>query len=145
MKLPSGKLVYPSTKMTKHFTWSEATKSCSRVPESLALENNIINTAVNLEKIRTLLGNKPLFINSWYRPKSVNDKIKGAAKNSIHLTGLAVDFRCSHLTTTQIYNILDPIHEGGLGLYGGFCHIDYRNWLDKPKARWISRNLDEEE
>ncbi len=136
MKLPSNNLVYPSTPITTHFTWSEATNNCTRIPLTLAIEHNIINTAINLEKIRHLLGDRPLIITSWYRTPSVNNNTHDAVKNSLHLTGLAIDFKSLQLTPLQIYQILDPIHPGGLGLYSTFCHLDYRNWLGKPQARW---------
>lgn len=135
MRLPSGKEVYPSSRITQNFTWGEATWNCTRVPQSLKIENNIINTAINLQTIRTLLGSKPLIITSWYRPPAVNQRV-GGASNSTHLQGYAVDFRC-HLPPQTIFEILNATHPGGLGWYAkGWVHIDWRNWDKRDKARW---------
>lgn len=55
--------------------------------------NNLINTAENLEIVRTALGNNPISISSGYRSLEVNNAV-GGSKNSQHMQGKAVDFTC---------------------------------------------------
>lgn len=51
------------------------------------------HTAMNMELVRSALGNRPIQINSCYRSPALN-KLVGGVKNSDHLTGHAVDFVC---------------------------------------------------
>lgn len=134
MKLPSGKEVYPSTKITENFTWGEATKDCTRIPPSIKIEENIINCAINLQKIRDRF-KKPIIITSWYRDPESNRRA-GGASNSMHLRGYAVDFKILGLTPPAVYGMLAN-HPGGLAWYrGGWNHIDWRNWDGMPRSRW---------
>ena len=103
MRLPSGKTVYSNTPIYpgSNFTWGEATRNCERAIEDLwingilsskaiDIENNIIKTAQNLDDFRAKLGNHPITINSWYRPKKVNDRVS-RSKYSRHQYGDGVD------------------------------------------------------
>ena len=145
MKLPSGKNVYSSTPIYEgsHFTWGEATKNCTRLIRDLVIDGKLIITAINIEKkivqtaakmdkIRKILGNKAIFINSWYRPSNVNRSV-GGTKWSRHQYGDGVDFRTNHLTPVAIANLIEPNHtQGGYHTYKDFTHIDWRG----VKARW---------
>ena len=145
MILPSGKVVYVSTPIYagSHFTWGEATCSCTRQIENLvlnnriainaiAIEKNIIKTAIALDEIRDQFNNRPLKVNSWYRPALVNHSV-GGARNSRHQYGDAVDIHSDYYTPQKIFTLITPIHpDGGLGLYPSFVHIDWRGY----KARW---------
>lgn len=134
MKLPSGKEVFPNTKITENFTWGEATKDCTRRPPSLEVEQNIVNSAIQLQKIRNQF-NRPIQVTSWYRDPASN-RIAGGVKNSEHLSGHAIDFIVRGMTSYAVYLRLIN-HPGGLGWYrGGWCHIDFRNWEGKGAARW---------
>lgn len=145
MLLPSGKEVSANTPIypASHFTWGEATKDCTRpiadlilnnklVQTSLATEKKIIATALELDKVRFLLGNRPIHVNSWYRPSHINKHV-GGASNSRHQYGDAVDIRSNYCSPSEIYRTLDKLHmDGGLGRYYGFVHIDFRGQF----ARW---------
>lgn len=54
-------------------------------------KKNIIYTAHRMDVIKHSL-NKEINITSWYRNKTLNQKVKGA-KNSQHQEGLAIDFK----------------------------------------------------
>jgi zinc D-Ala-D-Ala carboxypeptidase len=108
MLLPSGDYVKASTQIypLSHFTWGEATKDCTRpianliiknklVQTSREIEKNIVATAIELDKIRFILGNRPIHVNSWYRPQSVNKSV-GGAEDSRHQYGDAVDIRSNY-------------------------------------------------
>lgn len=144
MRLPSGKFVTSNTPIYSgsNFTWGEVTKNCTRPLEDLyingrlvatkhEIETRIIGTAHHLDNLRKKLGNRPIFVNSWYRPASINSSISKATW-SRHQFGDGVDIRTSHLSAEQMYQILDPIHKGGLGKYRTHVHIDNRGKF----ARW---------
>ena len=145
MELPSGKLVYSSTPIYpgSNFTWGEATRNCSRTienliidgrlyAEALSIEQTIVLTAQKLDDIRICLGNRPIWINSWYRPNNINSRV-GGSRFSRHQFGDGVDIRSNYLTSHQIYKQLEPSHyDGGIHYYHSFVHIDWRGEL----ARW---------
>lgn len=85
--------------LSEHFTLSEVTnsetaarKGIDNTPPS-SLNNTLAKTATGLEKVRALLGNVPIHINSWYRCPELNAAI-GSTNHSQHLLGEAVDFIC---------------------------------------------------
>lgn len=82
------------TFLTDHFTWAEAVRTDHRnvqnVIEAPASFENILRTAIKMEKVRAILGT-PIIINSWYRCTALNRAIGGAV-NSDHIRGAAVDF-----------------------------------------------------
>lgn len=144
MFLPSGNEVDKKTPIyvNSFFTWGEATKNCSRPIEALIIngklykhaldiETSIIRTAKSLDSIRALLGNRPLHVNSWYRPCKVNAAV-GGSKYSRHQFGDGVDIRSSYYSPQHIYRLLDTFHIGGMGRYYNFVHLDWRG----SNARW---------
>jgi zinc D-Ala-D-Ala carboxypeptidase len=122
------------TELTPHFTLEEFTDSQTaarqgipNAPPAHELEN-LKRTAEVMEKVRTLLGDKPILISSGYRSPKVNAAV-GGSKNSAHISGLAVDFSCpSFGTPLAICRKLEPhmreltvdqlIHE-----YGTWVHL----------------------
>ncbi len=145
MRLPSGVNVYSSTQIYSgsHFTWGEATKNCTRQLQNLIIsgklaitavqiEKKIIQTAIELDEIRALFNNRPIHVNSWYRPSNVNKDVGGKSE-SRHQFGDAVDTRSNYFTPQEIYQKLEGDHAtGGIACYPSFVHIDWRGW----RARW---------
>jgi putative chitinase len=84
-------------RITKHFTWHEATHSDTAERKGLKndppadIQGNIEIAAEGMEAVRSLLG-VPLKVTSWYRSPDVNAAV-GGSRTSDHLTGFAVDFR----------------------------------------------------
>ena len=133
--LPSGEVIFGQETVIPdgHFKWYEVTSNQTRIPKNIAIEGRIYKTAHELEKVRRILGNKPILIHSWYRDETANMRVPGAAHNSRHLFGDGVDFSCSHLSPKQIYAELNKWHQnGGLAVYLKHVHIDWRG----TKARW---------
>jgi zinc D-Ala-D-Ala carboxypeptidase len=98
------------------------------------IEQNIIETANHLDEFRALLGNRPIKVNSWYRPQHINSRV-GGVKDSRHLFGDAVDISSDYLSPQAIYKFLDRVHMyGGLGRYYSFVHVDFRGDI----ARWFA-------
>lgn len=118
-----------------NFTWAEATKGGSRMPPDQETLEGIIRVATMAQKARELVG-RPFIVTSWYRDPVVNAEV-GGVSNSRHINGDAIDFYCDGMTGAEIYNILDPSWEGGLGQYSHYpflCHIDAR----LERARWTN-------
>ena len=71
---------------------------------------------------------------SGFRTRATNAILPGAAENSFHLSGQALDIQMDGMTVGEIGASVAE-HPGGLGLYGnnGFVHIDtgpFRRWDD---------------
>ena len=85
--------------ISEHFTLEEL--SFSEAAARFGLDNtpdasvttNLGLVAAVMERIRTLLGNKPIVVHSGYRSLKVNQAIGGVA-TSAHCLGLACDFIC---------------------------------------------------
>lgn len=115
-----------------NFKWYEATKNLLMLPENIDQVKRVIFAAHNMEHIRKLLGNQPVYVNSWIRTKRHNQNV-GGASNSRHLFGDALDIWLPNMSPVYIYQKLDSKHSnGGLGLYKTHVHIDFRG----HKARW---------
>jgi uncharacterized protein YcbK (DUF882 family) len=81
--------------------------------------------------------NSPITINSGYRCKNYNKKIRGA-KQSQHLYGRAADIVVKNVSPIKVYSYLEKEYPSkyGLGIYDTFVHIDTRSG---KKARWDRR------
>lgn len=87
----------PTTMLTPHFTLEEFI--ASQTAARLGLSNmptgqeraNVGRAAEAMEKVRTVLGNRPVLISSGYRSPQVN-KAVGGSPTSAHMFGLAIDF-----------------------------------------------------
>jgi zinc D-Ala-D-Ala carboxypeptidase len=91
-------------KISEHFTLEELTFSegASRLgldntPSALVIANIGLVAGV-MERIRTLLGDRPIVVHSGYRSTQVNRAVGGAA-TSAHCSGLACDFVCPEFGT----------------------------------------------
>ncbi len=85
--------------LTPHFTLEEMTFSeaaarlgLDNTPTPAAIANLGLVTAL-MERIRTLLGDRPIAVHSGYRSAEVNQSL-GGVSTSAHCQGLACDFVC---------------------------------------------------
>ncbi|MEA5452626.1 D-Ala-D-Ala carboxypeptidase family metallohydrolase [Leptolyngbya sp. CCNP1308] len=114
------------------FTWGEATRDATRIPETQAIVDNIIGLARALQGARDRL-NRPFQITSWYRPPAVNAAVGGASRSQ-HLFGRAADIQVQGLSGRQVANALMLSWPGGMGIYGNIPNIIH---LDTgPKRTW---------
>lgn len=91
-----------------------------------------INLLLKLEELRTLIGHRPITINSGYRCSIYNKRISGA-KNSQHLYGKAADIKATGISIKELGRYADKIFsKGGVGYGNTFIHVDTRGY----KARW---------
>ena len=90
--------------MTPHFTLEELTHTDHRqldnTPNDAELEN-IKRLAEFLEELKTVLGGKPIMVNSAFRSKAVNDAV-GSKDTSQHRIGCAADIRVPAMTPDEV-------------------------------------------
>lgn len=74
---------------------------------------------------------------SGYRSPRTNNMLRrasgGVAKNSLHLTGQAIDIRMDGVNTRQVNEVAKSLNAGGVGYYprSNFVHLDtgrVRHW-----------------
>lgn len=81
----------------------------------------------------------PLEVLSGYRSPRTNNMLRhasarsGVARNSMHLSGQAIDFRMSGASTRGLRDIATGLKAGGVGYYAksDFVHVDtgkFRTW-----------------
>jgi len=61
-------------------------------------KDNLYKLAMELENVRKLLNNKPIYVSSGYRCLALNELL-GSKRTSAHIRGLAVDFTCRQFGT----------------------------------------------
>ena len=90
--------------MTEHFSLEELTHTDHRELDNTPNEAELTNLkrlAEFLEQVKTLLGGKPIMINSAFRSKAVNDAV-GSKDTSQHRLGCAADIRVPGMTPDQV-------------------------------------------
>lgn len=133
--------IYPGS----NFTWAEATRNGTRIPVDTNFQGqiipaaritaNIIAIAKELDRLRAEFGNRPIHINSWYRPPAVNRGV-GGARDSQHLLGWGVDIVIEGIKPREVYRRLAKTWRGGLGDSSIFTHLDLRHLMGQIAARW---------
>ena len=101
--------------ISPHFTLAEATITSRMDPSTGRRYDNqpdtdqdlatIRRTADKMEMIRSIFGNNPIIVNSWYRNTEVN-KAVGGVPDSQHKLGEAVDFNIKGIPKEVIINTL---------------------------------------
>lgn len=93
--------------LTPHFSLAELTVTNQKIDNTPSKEivEVLRTTAFYMEKVRELLGNVAITINSGYRSPDVNRQV-GGTSNSSHTYGYAVDFTAYGHTPLTIANIL---------------------------------------
>jgi putative chitinase len=100
--------------ITEHFTLEELTHTDHRELENNPNETELANIqrlAEFLEAVKTVLGGKPIMVNSAFRSKAVNDAV-GSKDTSQHRVGCAADIRVPSMTPDEVVR---AIIESGLG------------------------------
>jgi len=121
--------------ISPHFTLKEmcvTSTGLANIPNSDEVEN-IHQTADVLEKIRSMLSDRPMTVTSAFRSEAVNSAV-GGVSNSAHRLGLAADFVCPTFgTPKEIAQKLAPrMDELGLD------QLIYEN---KGGAQWVHVGL----
>jgi zinc D-Ala-D-Ala carboxypeptidase len=95
------------TQLSPHFSLAELTHSdvavrngWDNLPDE-ATQANLVRLAEFLERVKRLLNDKPVMINSAYRSKQVNDAV-GSKDTSQHRLGCAADIRVPGMTPDEV-------------------------------------------
>jgi uncharacterized protein YcbK (DUF882 family) len=90
--------------LSEHFSLDELTHTDHRqfdnTPNASEMAN-LVRLATFLEEVKTVLGNKPVMINSAFRCKEVNDAV-GSKDTSQHRIGCAADIRVPSMTPDEV-------------------------------------------
>ena len=90
--------------LSPNFTLEELTHTDHRefdnTPNDAELEN-LKRLAGFLEQVKTVLGGKPVMVNSAFRSKQVNDAV-GSKDTSQHRVGCAADIRVPGMTPDEV-------------------------------------------
>lgn len=103
--------------------------------EVVSVDANLLNVVYKIQN--TLLGfdiRKPININSGYRSPRTNANTEGAAKNSFHTKGKAIDISIEGLDASLVGHLGRIMANGGVGFYPmkNFIHLDTgdrRQWI----------------
>lgn len=138
-------------KFPEEFSLEEMTRSdtaarlgIKNVPTGVTLAC-LHESAENMLRVRKLLGDRPITVNSGYRSPELNKHIPGSSNTSAHTLGWAVDFTCKgYGTPMQIAqkiaksDIMDDvdqlIHE-----YDSWVHI---SWDPRNRKQLLTINKD---
>jgi uncharacterized protein YcbK (DUF882 family) len=102
------------TQLSEHFTLEELTHTDHREFDNTPNADEIANLtrlASFLEQVKTILGGKPVMINSAFRCKQVNDAV-GSKDTSQHRIGCAADLRIPDMTPDEV---VQAIIASGIG------------------------------
>jgi len=90
--------------LSPHFTLEELTitehRDLDNTPND-SEKNNLKRLAEFLEEVKTVLGGKPVMVNSAFRSKAVNDAV-GSKDTSQHRVGCAADLRIPGMTPDEV-------------------------------------------
>ena len=90
--------------LSPHFTLDELTHTDHRELDNSPTQDEISNLqrlANFLEEVKTVLGGKPIMVNSAFRSKQVNDAV-GSKDTSQHRIGCAADIRVPAMTPDEV-------------------------------------------
>lgn len=123
--------------LSPHFTLEELTHTDHReldnIPNSSEI-NNLKRVADLLEEVKTLLGGKPIMVNSAFRSAQVNAAV-GSKDTSQHRVGCAADIRVPGVTPDEVVKAVmassiqydQLIREFATPEGGGWTHISVPN------------------
>jgi putative chitinase len=100
--------------LSEHFTLDELThtdhRELNNEPNASEMAN-LTRLAAFLEQVKTVLGGKPIMVNSAFRSKAVNDAV-GSKDTSQHRIGCAADIRVPGMTPDEV---VKAVIAAGLG------------------------------
>ena len=126
--------------LSEHFSYDELTHTDHREFENTPNEQELANLkrlAAFLEEIKTVLGGKPIMVNSAFRCKQVNDAV-GSKDSSQHRVGCAADIRVPAMTPDEV---VQAIIASNLGYdqvireFDRWTHVSIPNTPDLPPRK----------
>ena len=127
--------------MTPHFTLEELTHTDHRTLDNTpndAEKANLQRLAEFLEDVKTVLGGKPIMVNSAFRSKQVNDAV-GSKDTSQHRIGCAADLRVPGMTPDAVVRAVIAANlpfDQIIREFDAWTHISIPNSVDlKPRRQ----------
>lgn len=127
--------------LTEHFTYEELTHTDHReldnTPNVVEAEN-LLRLANFLEEVKTLLGGKPIMVNSAFRSLLVNRSC-GSRDSSQHRLGCAADIRVPSISPDEVVKTImasDLNYDQLIKEFDRWTHISItNNQNDKPRKQ----------
>jgi hypothetical protein len=127
--------------LSDHFTLEELTHTDHRefenTPNASELAN-LVRLAAFLERLKALLGDRPIMVNSAFRSKQVNDAV-GSKDTSQHRVGCAADLRVPNMTPDEVVRAViasDLPFDQVIREFDRWTHISVPNTPDaKPRRQ----------
>jgi hypothetical protein len=122
--LPTGEVVDLDDPVIPkgHISFREFTHDGSRPLQTADHVFNAREVCKVAEKVRDHF-KTPITVNSGFRPAHINNQVGGSTL-SAHVQAAALDIVLAGVSPREVYNFLDPLHEGGLASSTIFTHID---------------------
>ena len=129
------------TLLTEHFTLEELTHTDHRELDNNPSEYekaNLMRLAEFLEQVKTVLGGKPIMVNSAFRSEAVNNAC-GSKSTSQHRLGCAADLRVPGMTPDEVVKAIigsDLQYDQIIREFDRWTHISVPNSPnDKPRLQ----------
>jgi len=126
--------------LSEHFTLEELTATSHRefdnTPNATEIAN-LTRLAAMLEQVKTLLGGKPVMINSGFRSKQVNDSV-GSKDTSQHRIGCAADIRVPGMTPNEVVQAIiasDIGYDQLIREFDSWTHISVPDMPSRPPRK----------
>ena len=126
--------------LSEHFTLEELTATSHRqfdnTPNATEIAN-LTRLAATLEQVKTLLGGKPVMINSGFRSKAVNDSV-GSRDTSQHRIGAAADIRVPGMTPNEVVQAIiasDIGYDQLIREFDSWTHISVPDMPSRPPRK----------
>ena len=126
--------------LTEHFTLEELTVTSHRqfdnTPNATEIAN-LTRLAAMLEQVKTLLGGKPVMINSGFRSKQVNDSV-GSKDTSQHRIGCAADIRVPGMAPNEVVKAIiasDIGYDQLIREFDSWTHISVPDSAARPPRK----------
>ena len=126
--------------LSEHFTLEELThtdhRELSNEPNESETEN-LKRLAAFLEQVKTVLGGKPVMVNSAFRSKAVNDAV-GSKDTSQHRIGCAADIRVPGMTPDEVVKTITTSgleYDQIIREFDRWTHISIPNKKETPARK----------
>jgi putative chitinase len=126
--------------LSEHFTFEELTITDHREFDNtpnVEETKNLTRLAEFLEQVKTVLGGKPIMVNSAFRSEAVNNAV-GSRNTSQHRIGCAADIRVPGMTPDEV---VKAVIASGIGYdqiireFDRWTHISVPNTKDMTPRR----------
>lgn len=128
--------------LSEHFTLEELTATSHREFDNTPKANelaNLMRLAAMLEQVKTVLGGKPVMINSGFRSKQVNDSV-GSKDTSQHRIGCAADIRVPGMTPNEVVKAImasDIGYDQLIREFDAWTHISVPDMPARPPRKQV--------